>query len=179
MDETRIKILIDKHRQQLSRKIEEMLGRTWQEWSAQAAELHVLCADVENGRKEGRGFYNMDESNIQILRGDLTEEQHNLAKSHTAAIEQLLEEFNDDLMMFRLEAEAYEEERLATMANKAPTTDDHEAEPTTTTTTKARQEGAAPADTHTTPYQQLVTTTLTPTDDAQCEAATTTVSRLS
>ena len=78
--------------------------------------------------------------------------------------------------MFRLEAEAYEEECLATMTNKAPTTDDHEAEPTTTTTTEARQEGPAPADNHTTPNQQPGTTTLPvliPTDDAQHEAAAT------
>ena len=58
----------------------------------------------------------MDEINIQILRENLTEEYHNLAKSHTATIEQLLEEFNNDQMMFLLEVEAYEEERLATMA---------------------------------------------------------------
>ena len=53
----------------------------------------------------------MDENNIQTLREDLTEEYHNLAKSHITAIEQLLEEFNDDQMMFRLEVEAYEEEQ--------------------------------------------------------------------
>ena len=64
MDETIIKILNDKHRQQLNRKIEETLGHAWQEWSAQAAELHVLRADAENRRKEGRGFYKMDENNI-------------------------------------------------------------------------------------------------------------------
>ena len=75
--------------------------------------------------------------------------------------------------MFRLEAEAYEEERLAAMAHRAPTTDDHEAEPTTTTTTEARQEGPALADTHTTPDHQPASTTLpvpVPVDDAQREA---------
>ena len=106
----------------------------------------------------------MDENNIQLLREDLTEEYHTLAKSYTAAIERLLEEFNDDQMLFRLEAEAYEEERLATMANRAPTTD--EAEPTATTiTTEGRQEGSSPADTNPTPdphtcpsrYQQTTT----------------------
>ena len=96
LDKTRIKILINKHRHQLNIKIEETLGRAWQECSTQAIELHVLCADAENRRKEGRGFYKMDENSIQTLREDLTEEYHNLAKSHTAAIEQLLEEFNDD-----------------------------------------------------------------------------------
>ena len=69
-----------------------------------------MRADVENRRKEGRGFYKMDENNIQLLREDLTEEFHAMAKSHTTTIEQLLEDFNDDKMLLRVEAEAYEEE---------------------------------------------------------------------
>ena len=118
----------------------------------------------------------MDENNIQILGEDLTEEYHNLAKSHTAAIEQLLEDFNDDQMIFRLEAEPYEEERLAAINNNAPTTDNHEPEPTTTNTTEARQEGPALADTHTTLAQQPATTTLPESvlaDDTQRETAAT------
>ena len=98
-----------------------------------------------------------------------------MAKSHTAAIEQLLEEFNDDQMMFRLEAKAYEEERLAAMANKAPTTNDHEDELTVTNTSEARQEGPTPVDTHITPNKQTATTHLPdsePTEDAQREATT-------
>ena len=62
--------------------------------------------------------------------------------------------------MFRLEAEAYEEERLAAMAHRAPTTDDHEVEAPTTNTTEARPEGPAPADTNITPEQQTMITTL-------------------
>ena len=37
----------------------------------------------------------MDENSIQILREDLTEEFQALAKTHTTAIEQLLEELID------------------------------------------------------------------------------------
>ena len=58
---------------------------------------------------------------------------------------------------------------------RAPTTDEHEFEPTTITTA-AQQEGSAPADTHTTPDQQPVTTTLpepVPTDNAQREVTAT------
>ena len=40
----------------------------------------------------------------------LNEEFEALAKSHTMAIEQLLEEFNDDQMLLRLEAKAYEQD---------------------------------------------------------------------
>ena len=84
--------------------------------AAQAAELHVLRADAENRRKEGRGFFKMDEASIQNVRADLTEDYLSLVKSHTAAIEQLLEDYNDDQMVFRLEPEALEHERLATLS---------------------------------------------------------------
>ena len=52
----------------------------------------------------------MGENGIQLLCEDLTEEFHALAKSHTTAIKQLLEDFNEDQMLFRIEVEAYEEE---------------------------------------------------------------------
>ena len=146
MDETRIRILIEKHRQHLTKKVEEALGRAGEEWAAQAAELHILRADAENRRKEGRGFYKMDEASIQNLRADLTEDYHTLVKSHTAAIEQLLEDFNDDQMMFRLEAEAYEQERLAAIQTSPPTPTEQNDEPPIEDTTDARQEGHAPAE---------------------------------
>ena len=135
MDDTRIRILIEKYLQQLTKKIEETLGHAGQAWSAQAIELHILRTDVEIRRKEGRGFYKMDEHSIQNLCEDLTKDYHNLVKSlsHTAVIEQLLEEFNDNQMMFCLEVEAYEQERLATMNKSAPMTNNHEPEPTTNT----------------------------------------------
>ena len=53
MDDTRIKILIDRHRQHLSKKIEEAFGRTGEEWAAQDVELHISRVDAENRRKEG------------------------------------------------------------------------------------------------------------------------------
>ena len=61
-------------------------------------------------------------------------------------------------MLFHIEAEAYEEERLATenqasMPNRAPMTDETESELATTNSTKAQQEGSAPANTNPTPEQ--------------------------
>ena len=67
MDETRIRILIEKHRQHLTKKVEEAIGRTGEEWAAQATKLHILRDDAENRRKEGHGFYKMDEASIQNL----------------------------------------------------------------------------------------------------------------
>mgnify|MGYP007132919331 CR=1 FL=1 len=48
----------------------------------------------------------MDENCIQILREYLTEEFHALTQTHTTVIGHLLEEFNDDLMLLRLDAKA-------------------------------------------------------------------------
>ena len=104
----------------------------------------------------------MDGNNIHLLREDLTKEFYALAKSHTTEIEHLLEDFNDDQMMFRIEPDAYEEERIHTESqaaaarqNIAPTTEEQTSEPLAAThTTEARKEGPAPANTNPTPEQQ-------------------------
>ena len=156
MDETRIKVLIEKHRQHLTRKVEETFSRAGKEWAAQAAELHILRADAENRRKEGRNFYKMDEANIQNLRADLTEDYHSLAKSHTVAIEQMLDDFNDDQMLFRLETEALERERLAAIPTSPPMATEQTEVPPNEEIMDTAQEELAPTnrpseDTHTVP----------------------------
>ena len=183
VDATRIKILIDKHRNLLNRRVEEAFQRAGEEWAAQAAELHVLRADAENRRKEGRGFFKMDEASVQNLREDLTEDYLSLVKSHTAAIEQLLEDFNDDQMVFRLDAEALEQESLATLPTSPPPateqTVDLPSEGLTTTaqevlTTATNEEEAAPAE----PTPDVNTSTpptnitVAPATDAPIEMAT-------
>ena len=77
-------------------------------------------------------------------------------------------------MIFRLETEAYEEERLAAMTNRAPTTNEQEVEPTSTTIDEAQHDGPTPVDTHTTTDQQPMPTTLPEpvrTKDTQRKAA--------
>ena len=56
IDDTRIKILIERHRHHLTKKIEETFGRAGEEWAAQAAELHVLRADVGADGRRDEGF---------------------------------------------------------------------------------------------------------------------------
>ena len=103
--EDHINALVMKQRQLLNRKIDETLDAGWKAWSAQAAELQVLRADAENRQKEGKGFLKMDKNNIALVREDLEEDFRALADGHTKAITALLEEFNDDQMVLRLEAE--------------------------------------------------------------------------
>ena len=47
----------------------------------------------------------MDQNNIALVREDLEEDFRALVNGHTKAITPLLEEFNDDQMVLRLEAE--------------------------------------------------------------------------
>ena len=69
----------------LNLKVEEALARGWNEWSAQATKLQIRVY-VENQKKEGHGFFKMDENNIQVLREDLIEEFQALAQMHTTTI---------------------------------------------------------------------------------------------
>ena len=48
---------------------------------------------------------NLDKNNIGLVREDLEEDFRALADGHTKAITTLLEEFNDDQMVLRLQAE--------------------------------------------------------------------------
>ena len=125
----------------------------------------------------------MDEASVQNLREDLTEDYLSLVKSHTAAIEQLLEDFNDDQMVFRLDAEALEQESLATLPTSPPPateqTVDVPSEGLTTTaqevpTTATNEEEVAPAE----PAPDVSTSTppmniaVAPATDAPTEMAT-------
>ena len=130
----------------------------------------------------------MDEASIQTLRADLTEDYQSLVKSHTAAIEQLLEDFNNDQMVFRLEAEALEHERLATLhTSPPPATEQTEDPPSEEITTTAQEELATTtsqdeaAQTEPTLVEDTVSlseiapptdTTVAPATDAPVEMAT-------
>ena len=61
--------------------MEQMVGKP--------AELQIFLADHEN-HKEGRGFYKMDENNIQLLWEEFTEEFFSLAQTHNEEIKKLL-----------------------------------------------------------------------------------------
>ena len=54
----------------------------------------------------------MDENDIRILCEDLTNAFQALVQTHTTTIGRLLEEFNGNQMLLRLESEAYEQERI-------------------------------------------------------------------
>ena len=120
----------------------------------------------------------MDEASTQTLRADLTEDYQSLVKSHTAAIEQLLEDFNDDQMVFRLEA----------LHTSPPTATEQTEDPPRGEITTTAQEQLATATNHAEaahfephPVEETVNpsdlapptdTTVAPATDAQAEMAT-------
>ena len=108
MGRMQIKEIVTNHQLKVNRKLKEALTRGWIEWSTQAVELQIFRADTENQKKEGHGFYKIDENNVQILREDLNKEFQALARTHTTVIGNLLQEFNDDQLLLMLETEAYE-----------------------------------------------------------------------
>ena len=103
--EEHINILVMKQRQKLNRKIDETLTVGWKQWLTQAAELQVLWVDTENRRKDGKGFYKLDKNSINMVWNDLAEDFHALADGHTKAISTLMEEFNIDQIMLRIETD--------------------------------------------------------------------------
>ena len=59
------------------------MDRGWAGWATQAAQLHTYHADLENKRKEGKGFYKLSEESIAVVREDLTQDYHALASQHS------------------------------------------------------------------------------------------------
>ena len=57
----------------------------------QAAELHIYCANRENCRKDGKGFYKLSEDSIAAVRKDLAEDYQALANQHSEELRQLME----------------------------------------------------------------------------------------
>ena len=47
------------------------------------AELHTYCADWENRKKEGKGFYKLNDEGVAAIREDLVEDYRALAEQHS------------------------------------------------------------------------------------------------
>ena len=71
------------------------LDKGWTAWAEQAAELHIYRADGENRRKEGRGFYKLNDESIADVRTELARDYQALTDQHSEELAQLLEEFGE------------------------------------------------------------------------------------
>ena len=71
------------------------MDKGWTTWATQAAELHTYRADLENRRKEGRGFYKLNEESVTAMREDLAQDYRTLADQHSEELTLLLEDFGE------------------------------------------------------------------------------------
>ena len=71
MGKEKVQAILMWHKEQPRLMVSKSLDKGWKTWSTQATELQILRADYKN-RKEGWGFFKMDDNNIQLLREDLT-----------------------------------------------------------------------------------------------------------
>ena len=71
------------------------MDKGWSGWAMQAVELHTFRADMENRRKEGKGFHKLNEESIATVREDLALDYQALADQHCEELTQLTEEFRE------------------------------------------------------------------------------------
>ena len=80
-------------------------------WSTQAIELQLLRANHKNRKKQGHGFFKMDEVSITMVRDEFANDIYELTTHHKEEINKLLEEFDDKQITIAIELDAYEKER--------------------------------------------------------------------
>ena len=76
-------------------QLKTTLDKGWMAWAAQAAELHIYRADGENRRKEGRGFYKLNDESVSDVQTKLARNYQALVDQHAEELTQLLEEFGE------------------------------------------------------------------------------------
>ena len=90
--------------------ITDSLNEGWQTWSKQAAEIQLLRADQENQKKQGQGYFKMDEDAINTLPQELANDIYELATSHREGITQFLEELHGQQIETTVKVDGYEKE---------------------------------------------------------------------
>ena len=66
--------------------ISDRLQRGWEDWSAQAAKLQIFRVDEENRRKEGHGYYKLNEGSVNAIQADLVDYYRVLVERHSTKI---------------------------------------------------------------------------------------------
>ena len=83
------------HKEQTPLMVSESLDKGWKTWSTQATELQLLQADHENRKKQGPGFFNVDETSINMVREELANDIYELIAQHKEEINKTLDKFED------------------------------------------------------------------------------------
>ena len=67
MGEDKIRAILRRHKVNMLKMLMESMEKGWKTWSAQAAELQLLGADMENRKAQGHGFFKMTEEAISTI----------------------------------------------------------------------------------------------------------------
>ena len=78
-----VRILLQIICERVTGQLKAALDKGWAAWATQAAELHTYQEDWENRRKEGRGFYKLNEESIAAVREDLAQDYQTLVDQHS------------------------------------------------------------------------------------------------
>ena len=60
--------LLQTNRERFTAQLKMALDKGWMAWATQLAKLHAYRPDWENRRKDGRGFYKLNEESIVVVR---------------------------------------------------------------------------------------------------------------
>ena len=89
----------------------ESMGKGWKTWSAQATELQLLWADMENRKAQGHGFFKMTEEAISTIQEDIAKDLSEIAACHQEEVNRLMQEFDKHDIETAVQFESYEAER--------------------------------------------------------------------
>ena len=67
----RIRTLLQENRGRFSTQLKAAMDKGWVGWATQVAKLHTFHVDLENRRKEGKGFYKLNEESIATVEENL------------------------------------------------------------------------------------------------------------
>ena len=87
-----VRIILQTNREKFSAQLKTALDKGWMTWATRAVELHTYRTDWENRRKEGRGFYKLNDKSMATVLEDLAQDYRSLADQHSEELAQLLDD---------------------------------------------------------------------------------------
>ena len=87
------------------------MDKGWKSCSAQAAELQILCANRDNRKSQGPGFFKMIEEVISTLQKDIARDLYDMAASRREEITRLMQEFDKHDIVTSVQLDDYEQTR--------------------------------------------------------------------
>ena len=75
-----IRIILQTNREKFLTQLKTVMDKGWEACATQTAELHTYRADWENRKKEGMGFYKLNDEIVATVCEDLAKDYSELAE---------------------------------------------------------------------------------------------------